>query len=134
MDSTFDPGKCETIRVSFDLFNVLGFIPLLTRVYLETPNGSSIDEPIAVTPPLNTEAKIPLTEPFIHYQGLLYFETWINYGALDPKEVDDLIKKLRFLYVIHDCNNKTQQYDTVDHFHKFESKKLIYFTKNIDLL
>lgn len=132
--STIEIKNCEKITTSFELHNVQGFIPLFTRVYLETPNGSSSDKPIAVTPPLNTNASIIRTNPFYHYEGLLYYETFLNYKNVASSDLETLIERLQFSYKIYDCNNKVVEFNEHDYFNKIESKKLLYFTKTIDIL
>lgn len=132
--STIEIKNCEKIATSFELSNVQGFIPLFTRVFLETPNGKSTDKPVAVTPPLNTNATIIKTNPFNHYQGLLYYETFLNYKNVASSDLEGLIERLRFSYKIYDCKNKAVEFTEYDYSNKIESKKLLYFTKIIDIL
>ena len=132
--STIEIKNCEKIATSFELSNVHGFIPLFTRVYLETPNGKSTEKPIAVTPPLNTNASIIKTSPFNHYHGLLYYETFLNYKNVDASDLDELIKRLQFSYKVYDCKDKVIEIKEYDNFKKIDSKKLLYFTKIIDIL
>jgi len=132
--STIEIKNCEKIATSFELGGVQGFIPLFTRVYLETPNGKSTEKPIAVTPPLNTTAAIIKTNPFNHYHGLLYYETFLNYKNVDSSELETLIERLQFSYKVYDCKDKAVEIKEYDNFKKIDSKKLLYFTKIIDIL
>jgi|SRR5690606_24536594 len=134
MTATYDPGNCDTIQLSFRLLNVHGFIPIRTRVFLETSDDHSGSAPIASTPPSNTDARIPLTAPFSHRRGLLTFETFLDYTNIASEDLEEAISKLQFHYEIRDCTGSGTSFYTYDFSNIISSKKWMYFIKNIDVL
>lgn len=138
MNKTYNTNNCDNIRISFDLSNNLGFIPLYTRVFLDLQNGINSHDPIFITPMHLTDASIPLTPFFKHNQGLLFFETYISYKSLDTLSKDAIIgkaKKMIFNYKIEDSAGENQKFNTYDLGPTvIENKELIYFVALIDLI
>lgn len=138
MNKTYNTNNCDNIRISFDLSNNLGFIPLYTRVFLDLQNGINSHDPIFITPMHLTDASIPLTPFFKHNQGLLFFETYISYKSLDTLSKDAIIgkaKKIIFNYKIEDSAGENQKFNTYDLGPTvIENKELIYFVALIDLI
>jgi hypothetical protein len=138
MNKTYNTNNCDDIRISFDLSNNLGFIPLYTRVFLDLQNGINSHDSIFVTPMHLTDASIPLTPFFKHNKGLLFFETYISYKSLNTLPKDVLIekaKKLIFNYNIEDSQGGNQKYATYDLGPTvIQNKELIYFVALIDLI
>ena len=133
----FDTKDCETIRIKFNLFNVQGLIPLITRVYLDNDSGPMTTKPIFTSNELNTDASIELTKPFKHYKGLLFFETFLSYKTfpnLKKEQVLEIAKNLSPVYQIHDCDNQFKEFLKAENIDIVESKKWIYLTKTFDLI
>lgn len=138
MNKTYNTNNCDNIRISFDLSNNLGFIPLYTRVFLDLQNGINSHDPIFITPMHLTDASIPLTPFFKHNQGLLFFETYVSYKSFDTLSKDAIIgkaKKMIFNYKIEDSAGENQKFNTYDLGPTIiQNKELIYFVALIDLI
>lgn len=138
MSKEYTTGTCEKISISFDLSENHGFIPLYTRVFLDLQNGTHPDTPIFITPMHLTDASIPLTDPFKHNKGLLYYETYLSYKAINTlpfSEIEKRAKQLEFSYKIFDCHNAEKEYTEYDFGPYFiKSKELLYFVCLIDLV
>lgn len=138
MSQVFNTKNCEKIRASFELSNNNGFIPLYTRLFLDLQDGTNPHSPIFTTPMHLTDASIPITKPFTHNKGLLYFETYLSYYAIDalPEgEITNRIKDLNFSYKVYDCETAVVEFKKYDFGpYRIESKKLLYFVTLIDLV
>ena len=138
MGKVYETGDCDKIKTSFDLSNNNGFIPLFTRVFLDLQNGTQPDNPIFKTPMHLTDASIPITSPFSHSNGLLYFETYVSYQSINnlpQEEIEKRAKDLKFSYKIYDCNGGEQEFNKYDLGpYIIKSKELIYFVTLIDLI
>jgi len=138
MVKTYNTNGTEEIRISFELSNNLGFIPLYTRVFLDLQNGMNSHEPIFVTPMHLTDASIPLTPMFKHNKGLLFFETYVSYKSLNNQSNDLIMekaKKLIFKYNIKNSSGTSQDFATYDLGPTIiKNKELIYFVALIDLI
>jgi hypothetical protein len=134
----YNTNNCDNVRISFDLSNNLGFIPLYTKVFLDLQNGINPQASIFTTPMHLTDASIPLTQWFKHNKGLLIFETYISYKSLNTVPVDVIMekaKKLIFTYTIEDSNAGSQAFTKYDFGPAIiKSKELIYFKALIDLI
>jgi hypothetical protein len=138
MSKVYNTSNCDEIKLSFELSNNLGFIPLYTRVFLDLQNGVNVQKPMFITPMHLTDASIPLTPSFTHNKGLLYFETYISYKSLNNSSKEQIIanaKKLIFNYRIQDCNGTSEEFSAYDLGPvDIKSKELIYFVTLIDLI
>ena len=138
MSKDYNTQNCDEIKISFELSNNMGFIPLYTRVFLDLQNGINPQKPLFITPMHLTDASIPLTPMFTHNKGLLYFETYISYKSINTLAKEDIIKnakKLIFKYKIENCNAQSQEFTTYDLGPlDIKSKELIYFVSLIDLI
>jgi hypothetical protein len=138
MNKTYNTNNLDDIRISFDLSNNLGFIPLYTRVFLDLQNGINSHDPIFITPMHLTDASIPLTPFFKHNQGLLFFETYVSYKSLNTLAKDAIIvkaKKMIFNYNIQDSAGESQKFNTYDLGPTvIQNKELVYFVALIDLI
>lgn len=137
MGKVYNTGGCDEISTSFDLSNNNGFIPLYTRVFLDLQNGTHPSDPIFTTPMHLTDASIPLTPSFKHSKGLLYYETYLSYKAINTlpqATIEARAKALQFSYRIYDCNGGSQEFNSYDFEPYFiPSKELVYFVSLIDL-
>jgi hypothetical protein len=138
MVKTYNANGNDEIRISFELSNNLGFIPLYTRVFLDLQNGMNSHEPMFVTPMHLTDASIPSTPLFKHNKGLLFFETYISYKSLNNQSNDVIMekaKKLVFKYSINSSSGASQDFSTYDLGPTIiKNKELIYFVALIDLV
>ena len=138
MNQVFNTRDCEEIRTSFDLSNNNGFIPLYTRMFLDLQDGTNPHNPKFTTPMHLTDASIPITIPFRHNRGLLYYETYLSYdaiGNLSDIEIANRINALNFVYKIYNCENEVAEFSKYDFGpYDIKSKKLLYFITLIDLL
>ena len=138
MSKDYNTQNCDEIKISFELSNNMGFIPLYTRVFLDLQNGINPQKPLFITPMHLTDASIPLTPMFTHNKGLLYFETYISYKSINTLAKEDIIKnakKLIFKYKIENCNGESEEFTTYDLGPlDIKSKELIYFVSLIDLI
>lgn len=138
MVKEFDTGTCEKISTSFELSKNKGFIPLFTKVYLDLQDGHFPNQPFLKTPEHLTDASIPVSKPFEHSKGLLFYKTYLSYKPLETlsqKELEKRVNALKFSYKVYDCNGGEKEFNEYD----FEpyyvaSKKLVYFVNSIDLI
>lgn len=138
MGKVFDTASCEKIRTSFELSNNKGLIPLFTKVYLDLQDGHYPDKPFLKTPMHLVDASIPISKPFEHSKGLLFYKTYLSYeplSTLSQEELEKRVNALKVSYKVYDCNDGEKEFNEYDYEPYYvASKKLVFFVSLIDLI
>ncbi|WP_264523879.1 hypothetical protein [Flavobacterium sp. N502536] len=138
MKKIFQSNGYPEIKLESSILNNFGFIPLYTEVFLDLQNGRNEDKPIFTTPKYLTDASIPLTPGFQHHGGLLFFEHYLSYEAMDGglEQAKTAAKKLLFNYtIINNCDGKDNKFKGIDLGPTFiESRKIVFFVTLIDIV
>lgn len=138
MKKVFQSNGCSEIKLESNIQNNFGFIPLYTEVFLDLQNGINADKPIFTTPKYLIDASIPLTPSFQHHGGLLFFEHYLSYEAMQGglDQAKTAVKKLLFNYAItNNPDGKKTNFKGFDLGPSYiESRKIVYFVTLIDIV